>query len=192
MGYIKNKQRDFEQVFAELPIIAFRRNRNLQDILGKKTIVNNRKQLRQNINHNGYVKPCNFKLNNLCCTQVQSTSTFRNTVTCKTFKTHNKLNCKSKYLIYLMEYVLCNKQYTDKNLKQPLILRLNNRRKDVNKQNLLQADQHFRLNGHNFNKHAKFTLFEQLNDTNIDKELLKYRLKNVKTGFNVEFYFLNL
>ena len=181
MGYIKNKQRDFEQVFAELPIIAFRRNRNLQDILGKKTIVNNRKQLRQNINQNGYLKPCNFKLNNLCCIQVQSASTFRNTVTCKTFKIYNKLNCKSKYLIYLMEYVLCNKQYTDKNLKQPLILRLSNRRKDVNKQNLLQADQHFRLHGHNFNKHAKFTLIEQLNDTNIDKELLKYRLKNVKT-----------
>ena len=43
--------------------------------------------------------------------------------------------------------------------------------------NSLQADQHFRLPGHNFNKHAKFTLIEQLNDTNTDKELLKYRLK---------------
>ena len=36
--------KEFEHVFTELPIIAFRRNRNLQDILGIKTIVNNRKQ----------------------------------------------------------------------------------------------------------------------------------------------------
>ena len=70
-----------------------------------------------------------------------------------------------------MECVLWNKQYTGKpettfNLRQ----------------NLLQAKQHFRLPGHNFNKHAKFTLIEQLNDTSIDKELLKYRIKKrVKT-----------
>ena len=53
----------------------------------------------------------------------------------------------------------------------------------------------------NLNKHAKFTLIEQLNDTNIDKELLKHRLKNredvwiikLKTlqphGFNAELDF---
>ena len=61
--------RDFEQVFTELPIIAFRRNRNFQDILGKKTIINNMKQLRQNINQNGYSTPCNSNLANLCCTE---------------------------------------------------------------------------------------------------------------------------
>ena len=32
-------------------------------------------------------------------------------------------------------------------------LRLNNHRKDVNKRNSLQPDQHFRLPGGNFNKH---------------------------------------
>ena len=50
---------------------------------------------------------------------------------------------------------------------------LNNHRKDVDKQNSLQADQHFRLPVYNFNKHSRFTLIEQLDDTNIDKELLK-------------------
>ena len=63
-----------------------------------------------------------------------------------------------------------------------LNLRLNNHRKDVNKQKLLQTDQNFQLNGHNFNKHAKFTLIEQLNDTNINKELLHYRLEK-REGF---------
>ena len=37
--------------------------------------------------------------------------------------------------------------------------------------------QHFCLPGQKFNKHAKFTLMEQLNDTNIDKKLIKYMLK---------------
>ena len=41
--------RDFEEVFKELPIIAFRRNKNLHDIIGRKTIVNNKKQLNQSI-----------------------------------------------------------------------------------------------------------------------------------------------
>ena len=67
------------------------------------------------------------------------------------------------------------KQYTQVNLKQPF--RLNNHRNDGNKQNSLQADQHFRLPRHSFIKHAKFTLIEQLSDTNIGKELLKHKLK---------------
>ena len=79
-----------------------------------------------------------------------------------------------------MECELCNKHYTGQS-ETTFNLRRNNHRKDVNKRNSLQADRHFRLHGHNFNKHAKFTLIEQLNDTNIVKELLKYRLKKVKT-----------
>ena len=75
-----------------------------------------------------------------------------------------------------MECELCNKQYTGKS-ETTFNLRLNNYRKYVSKQNLLQADQYFRLPGDNFNKDAKFTLIKQLNDTNIDKEPLKYRLK---------------
>ena len=113
---------------------------------------------------------------------MQSTNTFRRTVTHKTFKIYSKLNFKSKCLVYLIESVLWNKQYTGKSEKT-FNLRLNNHQKDVDKQNLLQAKQHFRLPGHNFNKHAKFTLIEQLNDTSIDKELPKYRIKKrVKTS----------
>ena len=49
-----------------------------------------------------------------------------------------------------MECVLCNKQYTGKS-ETTFNLRLNNHRKDVNKRNSLQDDQHFRSHGHNFN-----------------------------------------
>ena len=104
----------FWTVFTEFLIIAFRQNRSLQDIIGKKTIVNNRKQICQNINQNVYLKSCNSKLNNLCCMQVLSISTFSSTVTPKTFKIYHKLNCKSKSLMYLMKCVLCNNQCTGK------------------------------------------------------------------------------
>ena len=43
---------------------------------------------------------------------------------------------------------------------------------DIYKTNTQEADQHFRLPGHNFNWQAKFTLLEQLNKTELDKELL--------------------
>ena len=146
--------------------------------------------------------PSNSKLNSLCFTQVQSTNTFRSTVTHKIFKIYNKLNCKSKYLIDLPECVLCNKQYTGKS-ETTFNSRLNNHRKGVNKWNCLQTDQYFRLPGRNFNKHAKFTLIKQLNDTNIDKALLKYWLKKREIiwiiklkllqphGFNAELNFPN-
>ena len=55
--------------------------------------------------------------------------------------------------------MLCNKQYTGKS-ETTINLRLKNHRKDPNKENLLQADPHFQLPGHDFNKHAKFILIE--------------------------------
>ena len=78
-----------------------------------------------------------------------------------------------------MECVLCNKQYISES-ETTFNLKLSNQQKDVIKQNSLQADQHFRLPGNNFNKRTKFTLIKKLNDTNTDKGLLKCKLKNVK------------
>ena len=57
------------------------------------------------------------------------------------------------------------------------ICRINNQRKDVNRQNATQADQHFKLPNHNFNHHAIFTLTEQLDNMKIDKDLAILRLK---------------
>lgn len=76
--------------------------------------------------------------------------------------------------------MLCDNQCTGQS-ETTFNLKLNYR-KDVNKQHWLQADQHFRLPSHDFNKHTIFTLIEKLNDTSIDKELLKYTLKNEKTS----------
>ena len=64
-----------------------------------------------------------------------------------------------------------------------------------------EADQHCRLPSYNFDRHAKFTLIEQLRNSELDEELLPFRLKKsedfgiykLKTlkphGFNAELYY---
>ena len=65
------------------------------------------------------------------------------------------------------------------------------------------VDQNFKLPGHNFNRHAKFILIEKLNNTELQKDILTFRLKKhedlwkhkLKTlkphGFNAELNFPN-
>ena len=62
----------------------------------------------------------------------------------------------------------------------PFYIRLNNHKKDANcnspKAN--PASIHLKQPGHNFNKHAKFTLIEQINNIiNTDIDSIKIRLK---------------
>ena len=75
----------------------------------------------------------------------------------KSYHIFNKLNCKSNYLIYLMEYILCERQYIDKS-ETAFNLRLHNHRKDVHTINTPEADQHFEIFAHNFNINAEFTV----------------------------------
>ena len=79
----------------------------------------------------------------------------------RTFKIFHKLNCKSRFVIYLMECSLCKIQYVGK-AETPLNIRLNNHRKDANGNNpkAILASIHFKQVDHNFNKHVKFTLIE--------------------------------
>ena len=70
-----------------------------------------------------------------------------------------------------MECILCKIQYVGKS-ETPFNLRLNNHRKDVNNPKAIPACNHFKIHGHNFMKHAKFTLIEQLS-----KDTLRLWLK---------------
>ena len=80
---------------------------------------------------------------------------------------------------YLMECTLCKIQYVGKT-ETPFNIRLNNhRRKDVkgNNPKAIPASIHFKQAVHNFNKHAKFTLIEQINNTiNTDIDKIKIKL----------------
>ena len=154
--------------------MCFRRNKNLKDFLWTKTIVNNKVQKVKLSNRKGYSIPCNSKTGNLCYKQVKHTNTFSSTVTKRTYIMYNKLNRKSSYLVYLMECTLCKRQYTGKS-ETVFNIRLNNDHNDVYKTNTPGANQHFRLPVHKFNRHAKFTLTEQLkSDSHLPKFFLLF------------------
>ena len=167
---------EFKDVFQKTPILAFRRNKNLDDLLGCKNIVDRKVQRLSKKKKIGFSTKCFSKLENLCCEEVVHTQSFKSSVTQKTYHIFHDLNCKSKLLIYPMECRICGIQYTGKS-ETEFNIRLNNHRKDVNRQNAPQADQRFKLPNHNFNQHARFTLTKQLDNMRIDKDLATLRLK---------------
>ena len=63
------------ELFAEKPIIAFKRNRNLKDMLGGVKILNNKKVVKAN-RKNGQCSPCLSQIGNICCKHIISTKTF--------------------------------------------------------------------------------------------------------------------
>ena len=125
----------------------------------------------------GKCEHCSTNKPLLCCKQVISTTTFRRYQTQQLYTIFYKLNCKSQFIIYLMECSLCTVQPVEK-AKTALNIRLNNQRKNVNDPKSNPADFYFRKPGHSFNVHAKFTLIEQLSNIHTtDKDTLKFRLK---------------
>ena len=55
-----------------------------------------------------------FAFASLCCKQVIDTSTFQSYQTQQLYNIFHKLNCKSKFILYLMECALCKIQYVGK------------------------------------------------------------------------------
>ena len=169
---------ELKERFQSSPIIAFRKNKNLKQIIGSNTIKHNKKLIRSSNNVNG--KSSHFVSNTrtLCYKQVVSTTSFKSNQTNRVFKIFHNINCKSTFLIYLHECNICNIQYVGK-IETTLNIPLNNHRKDVKDQNALPVDKHFTLPGHHFNKNAKFTLIEKLTNRNkVANETLKEKLKN--------------
>ena len=91
------------------------------------------------------------------------------------FKIYHKVNCKSEYVIYLMECTVCNKQYAGK-AETAFNIRLNNHRKDTEDPSPILACRHFQQQGHNFNCHAKFIIIDKLVNTSSSKDILRERL----------------
>ena len=101
-----------------------------------------------------------------------------------------KLNCKSEYVIYLMECILCKMQYVGK-AETAFNLRLNNHRKDTKKSNSILACKHFQEQGHNFNKYAKFIIINKLVNLKSSKEALREMLV-IRENFWIQKLFRNL
>ena len=153
--------RELREVFTEPPMIAYRRNRNLRDMIGSNTIVNNKKVLKKK-QKVGKCEPCNSRGGNLCCKQIRTTTSFKSAQNNRIFNILHNVNCKSTNVIYLMECTLCLKsQYIGK-AEWTLNRRINSHRNDVWRVDGPPCDKHFQLPNHNFTKHAKFTIIEKL------------------------------
>ena len=63
-----------------------------------------------------------------------------------------------------MECILCNKQCVGK-AETHFNIRLNNLQKDGKKVDTIMACKHFQQESRNFNKHAVFTIIDQLTST---------------------------
>ena len=169
---------ELKERFQSSPIIAFCKNKNLKQIIGSNTIEHNKKLIRSNKKVNCKSSPCLSNTRALCCKQVVSITSFKSNQTNRVFKIFHNINCKSTFLIYLLECNICNIQYVGKS-ETTCNIRLNNHRKDVKDPKALLADKYFILPGNDFNKNAKFTLIEKLTHTNkVATETLQERLKN--------------
>ena len=186
---------EISKVFTEKSIIAYRRNKNIQDLTGSNTIENNKVKRKRKVNLNGSCSPCLSKYGNLCCKQVVPTTTFKSQINGKSFKIQHRLKCHSENVIYLMECRMCSIKYVWKS-ETPFNIRLNNQRKDVKSSDSIPACQHFNNNHHEFNRDVKFTLIEQLRNTNIDPSIRTKRLKEredfwIKTFNRIEDLFVS-
>ena len=130
-------------------MIAFKRSKNLQEIIGGYRVKQGKIFKKSLVRLNGKSMPCSSTRPSLYCTQIVNTQTFMSQQTKRTHKIFNKLTCKSQYVIYLMECILCKIQYVGKS-EIPFNLRLNNHRKDVNNPNTISACGPMKIHGHNF------------------------------------------
>ena len=76
-----------------------------------------------------------------------------------------------------MECTKChNKPYVGK-IETSANERINNHRKDSKKAHSIPVDAHYLTPGHDFNKHARFTLIEQIRKKNLNKQEITKLLK---------------
>ena len=160
---------DISKKFTSQPLIAYKRNPNLRQLLGGNKIENGRVAKRKR-NVNGKCSPCTPNRSYKCCRQMKSTSTFKNRITGKVYKIFHRVNCRDRNVIYLLECTKCNdKPYVGKS-EPPTNLRMNGHRSDAKKTDKLAVDTHFGQPGHNFERDAKFTIIEKIEKTNLQKE----------------------
>ena len=68
--------------------------------------------------------------------------------------------------IHILECLKCQIQYVGKS-ETEFNISLNNHMKDVTRKDSISAANHFYIEGHNFNIHAKFKLIELRNQTDL-------------------------
>ena len=167
---------ELQNLYGEPPLMAYRRNKNLKDLIGGNVIANDLAFKKNTKPKLGKCSPCNTKAGNLCCKQLLETTQFHSNQRNKSYQIFHDVNCKSELVIYLMECTKCRLQYIGKS-ETKLNIRINNHRKDSTKITTILACQHFNNPSHNFTQDATFIIIDQLRKMDCDKEELRRRLE---------------
>ena len=162
--------------FANKPLICFRRNSNLRDLIGQMRISEG-KVLRHKKLKTGRCEPCLSRPDAKCCKHIISTNTFKTHAGNKVYKIFHYLNCKSKNVIYLVQCRMCkNKPYVGKCETQGMNQRITIHRRDAKKLDSIPIDKHFLLPGHSFDRDFKVIIIEAIGDLSMTKEKIRETL----------------
>ena len=91
-----------KEIFAEPPILAFKKKKNLKDIIGSNKVFDSKKFLNVQKFNKGKCQPCFTRSINFCCKKLKTCLTFQSTFNKNTFLIRH-VTCKSSCVIYLME-----------------------------------------------------------------------------------------
>ena len=155
--------------FIEKPLVYYKRNKNLRDILGQTRIVNN-KVARKKITR-GRCTPCRGRSDAKCCTHMVNTNVFTDKTGKKRFEIRQKTSCRSTNAIYVAWCDRCTvgKQYVGKLEAQQANRRINKHRNDAKKEDAISIDQHFRTPEHSFDD-FRIIVIEEIGDKSLTKE----------------------
>ena len=113
-------------------MIAYRRNKNLKQIIGSYSSEHNKKTVKKK-----YYSKClhSCRVQEQCCKQVIDTKSYKSTQKKPEPNMFHNINCKIKRIIYPLECNLCKIQYVGKN-EGSFNFCLNSHRKDDEHANL--------------------------------------------------------
>ena len=83
--------KNFKEIFKNEPITAFKRNKDIQKIIGTHWIENGRVKKDLKTLKEEKCTPCRSKAENICCKQVKITTIFKTQQTKKTWKINFKI-----------------------------------------------------------------------------------------------------
>ena len=128
--YLPHINPNIAEIFQNPSILAFHRNKNLRNIIATTLFENGKVKRKFRNKIQGKCTPCLGKNRTLSCKQLAIITTLQSNQTKKVFQIHQNLNCKSKYIIHLLECTKCKIQYGGK-AETEFNIRLNNHRKGL-------------------------------------------------------------
>ena len=129
-----------KEIFGEQPIVAFRRPKNIKNHL-----------VRAKINTDRTTNPGTFKCGHggcrICKDYMPETNIFRSSTTGITYNIHQKLNCNSRNVIYLLTCKTCGIQYVGETSTR-FRERMNNHKSAINNAYDNSVARHYNSPGH--------------------------------------------